>query len=159
MYVGAAPTGPPSTLDRPKRRRFRSVPSWVPIVIVLAAAPFLTFGVLGVANFIQEHTTVSLGYVSWEMNVSGAPEYLVSCQQQSCPQHAAPGSDYTSTIFVSGYFAGKNVTLSAPSPFRLLSTIPTLPALVPGAGLTITVVLGLPSTAGDYNCLGLVAFS
>jgi hypothetical protein len=159
----SGPTTPASDLlssERPKKRRLRDVPAWVPIVIVIVASPLITLGAFAVADYIVEHTTVTVDSATWAIPVGGGTEYIISCGPgwSSCPQHVKPGSDYMTSIFVSGYFAGKNVTLSAPSPFRLLSTDPSLPVLVPPSGLVITMDLGLPSSPGEYTFLGTVTF-
>ena len=147
-------------LNRPEKRPGRIIPTWVLIVIVVVAGPLATLGVFSVGSYITDHTTVTIDSVAWAVNVSGATEYIISCGggQGTCPQQVKPGSDYATTIFVSGYFAGKNVSLSAPSPFRLLSTNPDLPVLVPSSGLAIMVDLGLPSSPGEYTFLGMVTF-
>jgi hypothetical protein len=151
-----------SPVARPKKRRFRAVPLWVPFVIVMLASPFITAGVFAAGNYITEHTTVTVDSGAWAVSVGAGTEYIPLCGwggSSNCPWHVNPGSDYTTSVLVSGYFAGKNASLSAPSPFRLLSTEPSLPALVPPSGLVITVDLGLPSSPGEYSFLGTVTFT
>ncbi|MFZ0829559.1 MAG: hypothetical protein WCB18_02675 [Thermoplasmata archaeon] len=152
--------GPPH-FQGSKKRRVRSTPLWVLVVIPLLAGPLAIFGVFAIGSYITEHTTVTIDAASWTIPVGGGTEYLLSCGPGvgSCPQDVKPGSDYTTSIFVSGYFAGKSVNLAAPSPFRLLGTEPYLPVPVPPTGLVITVDLGLPSSPGEYSFLGTVTFS
>jgi hypothetical protein len=162
-------SGPPSLSDGPspisgtKKRRRRDVPLWVPIVAVMAASPFISAGVFAIAEYVTAHTTVTIDLVSWAVTVDGGTEYIITCQTSGsfgpCPHQVKPGSEYASSIYISGYFAGKNVSLSAPSPFQLKSTNPGLPAPVPLSGLTIAVNLTLPSSPGEYSFTGEVIFS
>lgn len=152
LGTAALPSAPAKT------RGSRILRAWAPVIVAIAPGPVLTFGVFSVGNYITDHTTVTIGEVSWQVNVSGAPEYFVSCQFTSCPQQVAPGTEYRTSVDISGYFSGKTVRLEAPGPFRLVSTDPTLPTTVPAYGLVVAVVIALPSTAGDYTCLGAVTF-
>ncbi|MGD0589153.1 MAG: hypothetical protein ABSA63_10265 [Thermoplasmata archaeon] len=129
----------------------------------MAASPFITAGVFAIGDYITAHTTVTVDLVSWAVTFGGETEYIVSCQTIGsfgpCPHEVKPGSDYSTSVYISGYFAGKNVSLSAPSPFRLGSTYPVLPVLVPDFGVTISVNLTLPSSPGEYSFTGAVIFS
>jgi hypothetical protein len=146
-----------------EQRRHRQVPLWVLIVAVMAASPLIYAGVFAIGDYITTHTTVTVDLVSWAVPVGGGTEYIISCQTVAsignCPYPASPGSNYALSVFLSGYFEGKNVSLTAPSPFHLRSTAPDLPALVSSAGLTIGVNLTLPSSPGEYSFTGAVIFS
>jgi hypothetical protein len=145
------------------QRRRRQVPLWVPIVAVMAASPLIFAGVFAIGDYITTHTTVTVDLVSWAVPVGGETEYIISCQAVAsvgiCPYHASPGSNYAVSVFISGYFAGKNVTLTAPLPFHVRSTTHDLPAPLSLAGLTIEVNLTLPSSPGEYSFTGAVVFS
>ena len=147
-------------VDRSPPRRFRDVPWWVVVLIVLVAAPLAGAGTFSLAGYVVDHTTVTVDSVTWAVSVGGTTEYWISCGggEGNCPMHVKPGSEYATTVFAAGFFAGKNLTLSVPGPFRIVSTDPALPAPVPPNGLTVSVDLGLPSTAGEYSCLGTATF-
>ncbi len=147
-------------VDRSPPRRFRDVPWWVPVLVFLVAAPLAGAGTLSLVGYVVDHTTVTVNSVTWAVSVGGATEYWISCGggEGNCPTHAKLGSEYATTFVASGYFAGKNLTLSVPGPFRIVSTDPALPVMVPPNGITVSVDLGLPSTAGEYSCLGTATF-
>jgi hypothetical protein len=157
------PTTGPSSVDRPKKRRLRDAPGWVLIVIAILAVLLVPLGVFAVANYITNQTTVTIDDMAWALTYApGATGYLPICGfggTGNCPSHVHPGSDFTGSVLISGYYAGKNVGLSAPSPFRLISTDPTLPAVVSAPGLLISVDLQLPQSAGEYSFTGTVTFS
>jgi len=122
-------------------------------------------GVFALLNYVNDQTTVTIDVMAWEFTYApGATGYLPICGFggggfPSCPYRAQPGSDYSSSVLISGYFDGRNITLSAPSPFLLLSTNPQLPAHVTASGLLISFELQLPKTAGEYSFTGPVAFA
>jgi hypothetical protein len=152
-------------VNRPRERRLRDTPGWVLIAIAILAGMLIVLGVFAVANYTADQTTVTIDEMVWEFTYAqGATGYLPICgfgggEFSSCPVRAPPGSDYTGSLLISGYFAGKNVSLSAPSPFRLISTNPTLPVLVTPSGLDITFELQLPTSAGEYSFIGSLTFS
>jgi len=134
----------------------------VPFVVAIAMSPLVTFGVFAIGNYITNTTTVTIDHAAWAVPVGGTIEYIPMCgfgSTVNCPYHVRPGSDFSAPIYVSGYFLGRNVSLSAPAPFSLVSTDPTLPTLVPSTGLMVTVDLGLPSTSGEYSFTGNVTFN
>jgi len=161
----APPTNGLSPVGRPKKRRLRDAPVWAIVVLAILAGSLGSIGVVALANYITDQTTITIDHMAWAFTYApGATGYLPMCGFggfSSCPYHAPPGSDYTGSVLISGYSAnaGKNVTLSAPSPFRLISTDPILPALVPPAGLLILVDLQLPTSAGEYSFTGTVTIS
>jgi|SRR5271157_4861102 len=163
MVGPVLPSDGVSTTAKSEKPKHRQVPLWVPIVAVMAASPLIYAGVFAVGDYITTHTTVTVDLVSWAVNYDGGTEYFISCQTAgsfgSCPTHVTPGSNYATSVFISGYFAGKNASLTAPSPFDLRSTTPNLPALVLSVGLTIGVNLTLPSSPGEYSFTGAVIFS
>ncbi len=130
------------------------------VLVVLVAAPLAGAGLLSLANYAVDRTTVTVGSVIWAVPVGGTTEYWISCGPGAgnCPTHATPGSEFSTTFVASGYFAGKNLTLSVAEPFRIVSTVPGLPVAVPPSGLTVSVELALPSAPGTYSCLGTVTF-
>jgi hypothetical protein len=159
-----APTSSPAPAIPRRKRRLRDTPSWVLVTIAVAVGVLVPQGLFAAANYITDQTTVTIDTMAWAFTYApGVTGYLPICGFGgegfgSCPYRAQPGLDYTSSVFISGYFAGKNVTLSAPSPFHLISTHPDLPALVTSSGLLISVELQLPKTAGEYSFTGTVTF-
>jgi len=157
------PPSSPSPAAPNRKRRLRDTPLWAWVVIALAVSLTVAPGVFAVANYINDRTTVTIDLVSWSVPVDGTSEYIISCQTAGsfgpCPYRASPGSNYGAPVYLSGYFSGKNVNLTAPLPFHLRSTAPELPALVPTTGLTIWVNLTLPSTPGEYSFTGNIVFS
>jgi hypothetical protein len=139
------------------------VPNWLVVLLVLITGPLAGYGAVSAANYYIAHTTVSVDLVSWAIpEPGGGALYDIECQANTgndCPQHVPPGSTYSGTVSVSGYYEGKNVSLRAPSPFRLVSTDPGLPVRVPASGVDITVVLGLPTSAGEYSFTGNMSFA
>jgi hypothetical protein len=136
----------------------------VPIVIAVLAGQLILWGVFAVGDYIEDTSTVTVTLVSWGLSEHGQPVfgYLIECQSPggapSCPYRVSPGSDYTSILLISGFFANGTLTLETPSPFRLVSTTPVLPLVVPAGGVDLTVVLELPSTAGEYSFTGTANF-
>ena len=157
------PANVPPPAAAPKKRRLGKVPIWGWILIAIVASSLFSLGVPAIQNYVVDHTTVSVSSGAWAVPVGGGQEYSPMCGwggvDGGCPSRVSPGSDYATSISLSSYFAGKNVALSAPSPFRILSTNPTLPVQIPSSGITISVDLGLPSTPGVYSFLGTVSFS
>ncbi|MGA8711219.1 MAG: hypothetical protein WB786_08360 [Thermoplasmata archaeon] len=147
-----------------RKRRLRDTPIWVLVTIAVAVGVIVPQGVFAAANYITDQTTITIDTMAWAFTYApGVSGYLPICGFGgegfgNCPYRAQPGLDYTSSVFISGYFAGKNVNLSAPSPFHLISTNPNLPALVTSSGLLISVDLQLPKTAGEYSFTGNVTF-
>lgn len=109
-------------------------------------------------SYYVAHTTVSIDVVAWAFPQHYG--YAIECDSggNPCPGDVAPDSNSSGLISVSGYFEGKNISLLAPAPFHLISTDPVLPVPVPAAGVDITVVLGLPSSPGEYSFTGNVTF-
>lgn len=137
---------------------------WWALVAALVAVGLLGGpAALAIDNYVVAHTTVTIDLVSWAVSVNGQTWYQVSCQSNSgfgdCPYHIRPGSVYATEVYFGPYYAGKNVTLSAPSPFSIASTSPSLPALIPPSGVSVTVRLALPSAPGEYSFTGNVTFS
>jgi len=147
--------------QRGRGRHRRPMPTWALVLVLLVACPLATYGVFSLANLVVNATTVTVTTGAWGVPVGGSIEYSPMCGwggTDGCPYHVAPGSTYVTTLELSPYFEGRSVTLSVPSPFRLVSTSPTLPASVPAGGLDITITLSLPSTSGEYSFLGSVTF-
>jgi len=160
MYGLVSPTGSPFPVDRPKKRRLRDAPGWVLIALAFLASMLVVLGGLAVANYVTDQTTVTINEMAWEFNYApGVAGYLPICGFGGvgiggCPYRAHPGSDFTGSLMISGGYVGKNVSLSVPSPFRLISTDPTLPIAVPPSGLDIAFELQLPTSAGEYAFIG-----
>ncbi len=165
--VAASPPGPP---DR-KRRRLRKVPFWAILVAVAIASPVITFGISSLGDYIENTTTVTVTDIAWEIVLHGQNqhEYMIACQSEldngqpigpdPCPYRVHPGSDYNTSFFVSGYFQNTSLTLGTPPPFELMSTTPSLPAMIPSNGLQLSVELKLPTSAGQFNFTGTESFS
>ena len=148
-----------------KWRSLRTTPTWALVAIFVVVSLLVPQGVFATLNYYNDQTTVTIDSMAWEFTYApGATGYLPICgfgggAFPSCPYRAQPGSDYSSSVLISGYFEGKNITLSAPSPFLLLSTSPQLPAPVSASGLLISFELQLPKTAGEYSFTGPITFA
>ena len=150
-----------------RRWRFRDMPLWAVVVIVMVASPAITYGVFATADYIVDNTTVTVTGVSWYITVGGQPlhEWIIACTSNagpywaSCPYRAHSGSEYVATISLSAYFSERSLTLTTPSPFHLVSTTPSLPFQVPAAGGSLVVDIELPSSAGTYDFNGTAAFA
>jgi hypothetical protein len=159
---GSGPTESYAGQSTPLRARSRKIPDWV--VVVVGVVGVIGAGVLGneIGAYYISHTTVTVSIISWGLPSMNGSVYAwaVECQQEACPTQAHPGSTYTGSIFLSGFWGtGGNVTLTTPAPFTLVSTEPTLPAVLPAGGLTISIELKLPSAAGTYSFTGQVQVS
>ncbi|MGP8076435.1 MAG: hypothetical protein ACLP8Y_06875 [Thermoplasmata archaeon] len=132
---------------------------WVAVGVLVPPSVF------AVGDIINDQTTVTIDTMAWAVTYApGGTGYLPICGFggegfANCPYRTQPGSDYSSSVLISGYYGEMNVTLTAPSPFVLLSTTPQLPAPVSPSGLVISFELQLPKTAGEYSFVGTVTFA
>lgn len=149
----------PSSPRRGVRHALVRIPTWVLIVSLVIAIPLVASGVLAVADYVVEHTTVTVDAVSWAVNVSGTTEYSISCGPGyvSCPYHVKPGSEYSTSLVISPFFAGKSVSLSVPPPFQLVAPAPGVWSPVGSDGLVIPVTLQLPGSPGEYSLTGTIS--
>jgi hypothetical protein len=155
----------PAAAEPRRKRRLQDVPTWVLVAVSIGASILVSQGAVAAVNYYTDQTTVTIDTMAWALTVApGVTGYLPICGfggegLSSCPYRAQPGSDYFSSVLISGYFHGMNATLAASAPFHLVSTNPQLPALVPASGLLISFQLQLPKSAGEYSFVGPVAFS
>ena len=151
--------------SRPARaRRKRDGRTWLPWIVALivigAAAPLLAYVVPRLPG--PPSTTVSLLTGSWKLPEGGGYVYLPMCGwggANVCPSALSPGSVYVTYLNISNSYKGQNASLSIPSPFSLVGTVPGLPADVTSNGLEVQVSLRLPSAPGQYDFLGTVVFT
>lgn len=152
-----------SAVGAPQRSPRRQFPLWAMVVALVAVGLLIVPAVFTIGDYVVAHTTVTVDLVSWGVSINGQSWSQVSCQGSGgfggCPYHVKPGSVYTTAVYFGAYYAGRNVTLFAPSPFSIASTSPSLPASIPASGISVTVHLALPSAPGEYSFTGNVTFS
>jgi len=142
-------------------RRKSAVSVWIPVAILVVGAPLGAFGAVSLANYYVDHTSVTITSGAWAISPPGMTTtyYLAACGwggATSCPGHVHPGAPFSTSFYLGGSYAGENLSLVVPAPFRLVSSEPSLPTTVPSSGIEVAVVLGLPTTGGQYSFLGTI---
>lgn len=149
------PGAPAPTTRSARRRKYRDAALVVGLVAAVLVAGPATFALLG---YYTAQTTVTVTLVSWRLPPFNGTFVGSDVSRQQCATRARPGSTYASSVYLS-YGTGQNVSLSAPGPFALVSTSPTLPSPVPSGGLQISFVLRYPETPGTYSFTGSIVLS